>query len=147
MIMATTYIEVSAEDLAPDRQWMAVTANPVPDLSVQVDRGAERPQLRDPDTGMLMWEVQVLRMAERFGRAEAEIIGVQVGAPERPPAEGMVQFAGLGLRTKVEAIGDRRRDGGVYVRQVETTRWYADEVRAVGASRPQPRKAEGGDAS
>ncbi len=138
---------ISAADLAADTQHLVTHVAPVEDLSVQVPPGGDRPQLRDADTGMPMWELGILRRFDRWGKPDTEIIKVRVGAPEQPPADGMVTFAGLGVTLKVDGTAQRRRDGETTVRLMETTYWSAEQVTAVEAGRRSGgRQADGGDA-
>lgn len=143
--MRTITTTITAEDLAADTPHAVTHVAPVEEY---VRGSSERPQMRDPDTGMLMWEVGILRRMERYGRPDTEIIKVRVGAPEQPPAEGMVTFDGLELTSKVTGTGRVGEGREVIIALAEKTYWRAEAVHPVGGGRRSGgRQTEGGEAA
>lgn len=103
----------------------------VPDLSVEVARGQQRPQAHTEE-GVPVWTVEVMQQVTEFGRRRTDVFTVRVPAPQRPVlAAGPVRFKGLRavVSTRVQRSGSGRdaRITGV----TETVYWDADGVEQV----------------
>lgn len=103
----------------------------VPDLSVEVARGQQRPQSLDDD-GVPLWTIEVMQQVTEFGRRRTDVFTVRVPAPQRPviPA-GPVKFKGLRatVSTRVQRQGSGRESRITGVN--EAVYWDAQAVEPV----------------
>lgn len=82
----------------------------VPDLSVDVPRGQQRPQSLSED-GVPLWTVEVMQELTEFGRRRTDVFNVRVPSPQRPVlAAGPVRFKDLRatVSTRVQRQGSGR---------------------------------------
>jgi hypothetical protein len=103
----------------------------IPDLGVEVARGQQRPQLHSED-GKPVWGVEVLDIAEEFGRKRTEVIVVRVAADQMPVlAPGPVRFKDLRVTvsTRINRQGTGRDARIVGV--TENVYWDASAVEQV----------------
>lgn len=54
----------------PDGVVATDEVSPAPDFSVEVPKGAERPQARDEETGLLIWQLQIMDLQQGVNKNE-----------------------------------------------------------------------------
>lgn len=82
----------------------------VPDLSIEVARGQQRPQAHTEE-GVPLWTIEVMQQVTEFGRRRTDVFTVRVPAPQRPVlAAGPVKFRGLRavVSTRIQRSGSGR---------------------------------------
>ncbi len=82
----------------------------VPDLSIEVARGQQRPQAHT-EGGVPLWTVEVMQQVTEFGRRRTDVFTVRVPSPQRPVlSAGPVRFKGLRavVSTRIQRSGSGR---------------------------------------
>ncbi len=115
-------------------------AFPAIDYSVPFERGVERQQARDANTGMPEWIVEVLRPVEEYGVPQTVVCKVQVPSAARPEvAEGPVRFTGL----KVTVAIKRQKPNEPSHAAELVEYWSAAGVESAPAPAPASRRSGG----
>jgi hypothetical protein len=109
-------ISVRHRDVFPAGAFLVSEVEPVLDFQAAVRPDGSRPQKTDPDTGLLVWSVQVLDADEAAGKRD-KTVSVKLLGPHQPvPPKNdtpfpfrPVEFAGLTALPYVDETGARAR--------------------------------------
>ncbi|WP_125773141.1 plasmid replication, integration and excision activator [Antribacter gilvus] len=107
---------VGHEDVFPKGAFLKGEVEPVLDFQAEKKADGSRPQQRDKETGLLLWQVVVLDADEEAGKKDTAVT-VKIAAPHQPvPPQNKtpfpwtpVEFIGLSALPYVDDNGNRPR--------------------------------------
>ncbi|GAA2236527.1 hypothetical protein GCM10010413_41120 [Promicromonospora sukumoe] len=107
---------VAHEDVFPKGAFLKGEVEPVQDFNADKRPDGSRPQQRDKDTGLPLWQVVVLDADEEAGKKDTAVT-VKIAAPHQPvPPENKtpfpwtpIEFVGLTALPYVDDNGTRPR--------------------------------------
>lgn len=107
---------VNHADVFPKGAFLKGEVEPVLDFQAEKKADGSRPQQRDKDTGLLLWQVTVLDADESAGKKDTAVT-VKIAAPHQPvpPANDTpfpwtpVEFVGRSALPYVDDNGNRPR--------------------------------------
>lgn len=109
-------INMQHGDVFPAGAYIKGTVEPVSDFNVDKRPDGSRPQQKDKDSGLLLWQVVILDADDNAGKKDTAVT-VKIAAPHQPvPPENKsalpwtpVEFVGLSALPYIDDSGSRPR--------------------------------------
>lgn len=120
-------IPVDADRLTP---FATGNVNPVPVWTENADGSRSRSDAQATnESGVPLWNVEILRQTVQFGEGRMSAVSVQVPAPQMPNPEPMTPAKFRGLEADFYVSRNQLRE-----------RWTAEGIEPAAAQRPAPKE-------